>query len=258
MKSLIRWTVTLGLTGTTILSSLLTGTLQALALTQAQIIEKLQTVPVFAIADAQGSLVTVSVPTQDNKTVSVAGFFISQQAAQSFINQRLKRDNPQLGNTAQVAVLSIADVYKLQQENKNKPNPVDFVFVPEDDEVKTAVDLLRQKGENVQQFDQVPLFYASAGQDSGYLTTELSGQQVIPFFFDKNQLQGLVDRYKQQQPNQSSTVQINVVTLEGLIETWESKDDPALGKIVLWPTPESIEILQKISSSSQQSGGNNR
>ena len=258
MKSLVRWSVTLGLVSTTILSSLFTGSLRALALTQAQIIEKLQTVPVFAIADAQGSLITLSVPTQDNKTVSVAGFFISQQAAQAFIDKRVKPDNPQLGNTAKVAVLSIADVYKLQQENQNKPEPVDYVFVPEDDEVKSAVELLRQKGQKVEKLSEVPLFFATAGQNPGYLTTQLEQQQVIPFFFDKGQLQSLVERYKQAQPNQASTVQINVITLESLIQTWQSKDDPALNKIVLWPTPESIELLQKISSSSQQGGRNNR
>lgn len=258
MKSLIRWSVTLGLVSTTLLTSVFTGTLRAMALTQAQIIEKLQTVPVFAIADAQGSLITLAVPTQDNKTVSVAGFFISQQAAQDFIDKRVKPENPQLGNTAQVAVLSIADVFKLQQENKNKPDPVDYVLVPEDDEVKSAIELFRQRGQQIDKLTQVPLFYATAGQNPGYLTTQLQSQQVIPFFFDKGQLQSLVERYKQAQPNLASTVQINVVTLESLIQTWQAKDDPALNKIVLWPTPESIELLQKISSSQEGGGRNNR
>ncbi len=54
MKSLIRWTATLGLVGTTMLTSLLGSYSKALALPEEQIVKTLQFVPVFAIADDQG------------------------------------------------------------------------------------------------------------------------------------------------------------------------------------------------------------
>jgi hypothetical protein len=54
MKSLIRWTATLGLVGTTMLTSLLGSYSKALALPEEQIVRTLQSVPVFAIADDQG------------------------------------------------------------------------------------------------------------------------------------------------------------------------------------------------------------
>ena len=46
MKSLIRWGATLGIVGSTVLGSILTQTLQAVALPVEQILPRLETVPV--------------------------------------------------------------------------------------------------------------------------------------------------------------------------------------------------------------------
>jgi nickel transport protein len=54
MKSLVRWSATVGLVGSALIGSFSYDNLQALALTEDQVVQKLQSVPVFTVTDAQG------------------------------------------------------------------------------------------------------------------------------------------------------------------------------------------------------------
>ena len=87
----------------------------------------------------------------------------------------------------------------------------------------TLACLLRQGGQKLDQFNGTPLFVARAGNEKGYLTIkEANNQQVIPFFFNKEELQTMLERFKQQQPKLAPTIEIQVVNLEGVIETLQS------------------------------------
>jgi len=243
MKSLVRWSATLGLVGTTLLGSFFGGNLRALALTEQQVMEKLQTVPVFTVTDGEGSPLVASIPNQNNQNAAVAGVFISQRDAQAFV-ERLKREKPELGNQVRVVPVSLAEVYQLDQQSQNQPNGLDFAYVPVQQQVQSAQQLLGQG----QEFRGVPLFVAKGGQEGGYLTIQQEGQSVIPFFFDKEQLQNLVNRFKEQQPNLASSVQIQVVPLEGIINTLQTQDNPQLEQILLIPSQESLQFLRQSSS----------
>lgn len=243
MKSLVRWSATLGLVGTTLLGSFFGGNLRALALTEQQVIEKLQTVPVFTVTDGEGSPLVASIPNQNNQNAAVAGVFISQRDAQAFV-ERLKREKPELGNQVRVVPVSLAEVYQLDQQSQNQPNGLDFAYVPVQQQVQSAQQILGQG----QEFRGVPLFVAKGGQEGGYLTIQQEGQSVIPFFFDKEQLQNLVNRFKEQQPNLASSVQIQVVPLEGIINTLQTQDNPQLEQILLIPSQESLQFLRQSSS----------
>ena len=109
-----------------------------------------------------------------------------------------------------------------------------------------SMTLLRQGGQQVNQFDGVPLFVAKAGKDGCYLTLQQGNQQMIPFFFDKEQLQGMVDRFKQQKPDLASSVQIQVVNLQGIIQALRSSNNSQLNSIVLVPSQESINFLRSL------------
>ncbi|NEQ21780.1 MAG: hypothetical protein F6K28_21730 [Microcoleus sp. SIO2G3] len=252
MKSLVRLSAILGLVGSALIGSFSTENLRALALTEDQVFQKLRSVPVFTVTDAQGSPLVASVPQgqgqNQNQTVSVAGVFISQRDAQSFV-ERLKTENPELGRNVQVVPVSLGEVYQLDRENQNKPQGLDFAFIPVQQQVQSAQALMPQSGQQAQQFQGTPLFVAKGGEDQGYLTIQQNGQQVIPFFFEKEQLQGLVDRFKQQQPNMASTVKVEAVTLEGVIQTLQSSNNEQLNNIVLVPSRESLEYIRGLSSS---------
>ena len=90
--------------------------------------------------------------------------------------------------------VSLGEVYKLAESAKSKENALNFAYVPEEEAVNSAKTL----GEASQQPYQggVPLFVARGGEGKGYLTFERDSQQVIPFFFDKAQLEEMVARFK--------------------------------------------------------------
>lgn len=246
MKSLVRWSATAGLVGSAVIGSFLAGALQVLAIPQEQIIQKLRPVPVFTIANAQGAPLVASPPT-GQKGRAVAGVFISQKDAQDFLNN-LKTKNPDLAKNVKVVPVSLAEVYQLNQTNKGKPEQLDFAYVPSKQQVDTAVALLKQQGgQQPQQFNGTPLFVARGGKEKGYLTIQQDGKSIIPMFFNKEELQGLLDRFKKQQPDMSASVEIQVLNLEGLMEILRTKNDPQLDQIVLVPPQQSIEFVRSIS-----------
>lgn len=233
IKSLIRRGTLIGIVSTAILSTSLSN-LKALALPAEQIVQKLNPVPVFTIADEQGAPLVAS----GENDAKVAGVFISQQDANDFVT-RLESENPDLASKVQVVPVSLGEVYKLAQENAENEG-LNFAYVPNEaavDDAKTVSGTQYEGG--------VPLFVAKGGDDNGYLTIEQDSQQVIPFFFEKQQLENMVEKFKTQKPDLAATVNIEVVPLEGVIQTLQNNDDPMLSKIVLVPSTESIQFLQE-------------
>lgn len=237
MKSFIRWSATLGLLGSTMLTAWLGQGLRALALPQEEIVKTLQPVPVFTIADEQGApLVAVG---KDEKKVT--GVFISQQDAQRFF-QQLQQQNPDLAKKVKVQPVSLGEVFKLAQANGDKPEGLNFAYVPTNDEVETAKQVMSQNGQQYQ--GGVPLFVAKGGEDQGYLTVQQNNEARIPFFFEKEQLQAMLERFKKEKPDLASTVKIEVVPLESMIATMQQSDDEMLSKIVLVPSQEALQFIR--------------
>lgn len=249
IKSMIRWSAALSIAGSAVIGSSTIGALQALALSEQQILAKLGPVPVFTITDGKGAPLVASVPNQ-KKQSGVAGVFINRADAQAFIDQ-LKKKNPALAKNVRVVPVSLGEVYKLEQTNKNKPNSPDFAFVPAQQQVNAAMSLLQQSGQKVQKFNGTPLFVAKAGKEKGYLTIKQANQQVIPFFFNKDELQTMLERFKKQKPDMASTIEIQVVNLEGVLQALQTRNDQGLNQVVIVPPKESIEFIRSL----QPAGG---
>ncbi len=82
MKSLIRWSATLGLLGSTVLTSWLGQIPKALALPEADVVKVLQGVPVFTITTQEGGPLIATL--EDNQKVTQV--FMSQQDADTFFS----------------------------------------------------------------------------------------------------------------------------------------------------------------------------
>ena len=238
MKSLIRWGTTIGLLGTVLTAGL--GQFKAWALPTEQIIQKLNPVPVFTITDEQGTPLVAS-RNEDDKN-KFTGIFISQEDATRFV-ARLQSQNPDIASKVKVVPVPLGRVYELDQKNQDQGTNLNFTYVPDQDAVNSAKEILDQNGQQYQ--GGVPLFVAKGGAEQGYLTIEKNSQQVIPFFFDKKQLDNMVTKFKQQQPDSANTINIEVVLLEVVIDTLQNSQDEALNKIVLVPSSESIQFLQQ-------------
>jgi len=241
MKSLMRWCTKVGIVGTVIASSWFASAIEALALPKEQVIQRLQNVPVFAITDPQGSPVVVSA--KDGKTI--AGIFISQSDAKKFVAD-LKAKNPQLANKVKVVGLSLAEVYNLSLENAKKKEGLLFEFVPQQSQVELARQVSTSNGQARKFTAGVPLFVANLGKDKGHLAfSSKNNEQVIPFFFEKGQLQQIVEQVKKEKPELASSITIEVVPLENIIYQLDKSDNEMLNKIYLVPNNESIQFLQQ-------------
>lgn len=241
IRSLIRFSAVLGMVGTAFVSSGFIN-LKALALPTEQVLQKLNPVPVFTIADEQGAPLVAS----GEDDAKVAGVFISQKDANNFVT-RLQTQNPDLAKKVQVVPVSLGEVYKLAQ-NSPEANGLNFAYVPNEAAVNDAKSI-----SGTQYAGGVPLFVAKGGDDNGYLTIEKDSQQVIPFFFEKKQLENMVEKFKTQKPDLAATVNIEVVPLEGVIQTLQTSDDEMLTKIVLVPSTESLQFIQNNAASQQGS-----
>lgn len=244
IKTLVRWTATLSLVGGALLTSFLGTGLKAIALPEDQVVKTLQTVPVFAIADEKGiPLVAVG---EDNK--KVAGVFMNQQDAQKFY-QQLQQQQPDVASKVKIQTVSLAQVYKLQNTQK-QPDGLVISYVPSSTEVEGAKQVLTANGEEYK--GGVPLFVAKAGKDGGYLTINQNNQEIIPFFFEKSVLNEMVERFKKEKPDLAPTVKIDVVPLESVIATLQQSNDEALSRIMLVPSEEAIRFARENTPSTPQ------
>ncbi len=256
MKSLMRFGTSLGLIGTAVVGAMVIGSARAQALPDNQIIEKLQPIPVFTITNQQGAPLVAS-PQQGESGAPVAGVFMSQQDAQAFLT-RLGSNNPDLVRGVQVVPISLGDVYKMSRQRGNPQDRLEFAYIPTQQQVDVAKQLLTQRGgPNAANFQGVPLFIAKGGRDNGYLTIQQGNEKIIPVFFEKQGLQNLIDRFKQQQPNEAVNVTIEVINLEGMIQTLQQSNDQQLNKLVLIPSRDALASIQAyLQNQARANGGN--
>ncbi len=240
MKSWLRLGITASLIGTTLFGSMISHNLPAIALPLEQIMPKLEPIPVFTVADETGAPL---VATGENNT-QVAGVFISQTDAQNFV-QKLQQENPDLGNKVRVVPVSLSKIYELAVNSQSNPNALQFAYVPIEAQVQKAQELMSASGEEFQ--GGVPLFVATTGEEQGYLTIQKDNEQVIPFFFEKQQLDNMLTNFKQEQPELAEKVKVEVIPLEVMLSTLQTSDDEGLNKIVLIPTTEAIEFIRSTS-----------
>lgn len=265
MQRLIRRCATLGLSGGLVLSGLLAGAMRVQALTEDQVAERLRSIPVFTLTDSQGAPLVATPPSegqnqnQNQNQNPVAGVFISRQDAQTFLTN-LKEKNPEVGNAVRVVPVSLAEVYQMAQRGRNEQHPLTFAFIPEQQEVQAAETVLRDSGQTVERFEGVPLFLAKTGEQGSYLTIKQGNQEVIPMFFDREELQKMLDRLKQVQPDLANKVSVQVLNLEGLIQTLQSSNNQELNQIMLVPPQDSVDFVRSLQQQNQgqQNQGQNQ
>ncbi len=250
MKSLVRWGTTLGLLGSTLLGTVVSINAPVLALSEQQVKEKLDSVPVYLITNSQGLPLSRPLPeAQGQKGGSVTGVYMSQKEAQSFIKelQNVKEKDPKMTEmvkSLQVTAVPLGVIYQQLQSSKGKPDRLLFAFKPVEQEIKAAMDLLRQSGQQVNQFKSVPVFAVRFAPDKGYVPIKLPSdtQEIVPLFLSKQDALGLLGQVKGQFPK----ADIQVVDVDGVIKTLQDKNDEWLNRVVLVPSAESRDYIKTL------------
>lgn len=244
IKALKSWSAAIGTIGGIALATVFTSSAPVLALPAEQVSSSLGPTPVFFIVSNDNKLLFIE---EKDRQQKVAPRFLSQQDAQQFL-QNLQQNNPQVASGAKIAVLPLAQAYSVDRD-ASAQRDIQFEYVPSQQQFQNARSI-------TQEFVGVPLFYATVGQES--ITLQENGKTVVPFFFEREALQQMVDRFKQAQPNRASEIQFKVVALEALIETLKTSNDTNLSRIVLVPSQDSIAFIRSIQQQAQQQNQQNR
>ncbi|NJO78274.1 MAG: hypothetical protein HC827_06905 [Cyanobacteria bacterium RM1_2_2] len=251
MRSLFRWSKTLGWVGGILLGSLIASSLPVLALTDEEVIQRLRPVPVFTLANEQNNLLLLRCPGQnEGETVQCIYVFIGPQDAQGFL-AGLRRENAEIGGEVEVLPLSLAQIY--QEMTQEREDPLVVRFIPTEQDVEAARTILQQNGSNPDEFRGVPLFVARSGgqDDEVYLSNERDGEVYIPMFFSQAQLQQQIDRLKQEKPELVSSVRVQVWSLESIIQAFHTQDNEGLTQLEFVPYPESYDFVRSLEAAPQ-------
>ncbi len=246
MKSLIRLGLTLSLLGGTVVGQALMQPTPAVALSEADALKRLDRIPVFIIINKEGTplINVVSNPKDKTKQIQVVTFFMGQQEAQSVVTT-LKKQTPEVGGTAKIAIIPMSKAIDMKIKNKDKAESLVFDFVPSKQQTNEAVAVLKQNGQVVKEIREVPLFYSTSGKDKarGILTIEEGKNKIIPFFFNKQDLQGMLDQLKQQDPKLSGTAKIEVTSLSNIFDSLLKENGSSTPQIVLYPDRTAIQFV---------------
>jgi hypothetical protein len=225
-----------------LVSSAVLAVQPAHALTDAQIIEKLQSIPVIALTDKSGAPLVA--PLNDKQKGLFTEVYLGQKEVNATL-QRLKTTNPAVAKQLQVRVVTLGDVYKTQIASSGDKK-LNVLVIPSEVQVKSAISLLKKSDPTkAQQFNGVPLFVGIAGKPRGYVSINSAQdkKRIIPVFFDKEQLQAVLDRFKKDQPNLAPTTEIQVISLDSLLTQMRAKNEPFYGQIVLARSREMAEYV---------------
>jgi hypothetical protein len=229
MKLFHRCSSTIGLLGTTILGGALIAATPAQAIPEALIIAKLQTIPVFVITDDKGTIVEARVNAQGKNPAPVStGVFFTDRDAQTFIDKNLKPQQPDLSKVVKVTPVSLGEIYRRQQANKNKPQELKYVYIPTAEQSSAALTILNRNGQKLTQVNGLPVFIATIKSKSGqeeYLTFQRENKEIVPIFFSEIALRSAL---KKVYPNLVSKSNVQVVELNDLLGYMTSKNDAVI------------------------------
>lgn len=221
MKLFQKWLLSVGLCGSTML-----GSFPAQAIPEAQVAAKLENIPVYVVTDDKGTIVHATSKATKNQPAQMStGVFFSRQDAQDFIDRSIKPQQPDLTKMVKVTPVSLGEIYRRKQANKNKPQELDYIYVPTAKQSSGALEILKQGGQKVTQVNDLPVFIATITSKAGreeYLTFERNRQEIVPLFFSKEALQSTV---KKVYPNLINKSKIQVVELNYLLDYMTKTSD---------------------------------
>lgn len=204
------------------------------ALTRDQIVAKFAGVPLFTFADEKGAPLTAN----GGSGKPVVGVFVDLADAKSF-QDSLKKNNSAVASKVKMVPISLGDVYNISETQKD----LQFAFVPSNSQLEVAKTLQK---DDKKAFSGTPLFVARAGASKGYLTITQNNRTVVPLFFVKAELDALINRLKQQQPDLAKSVEVEAISLENLLGLMKVGDNPELGQLEIVPSRSAVDYIRSL------------
>jgi hypothetical protein len=235
MPSILRRVLTLGLAAGSIWGGLLLPQ-KAWALSTEDVLQKLASIPVFVVANNQGAYITNRLvgraqEGEQQSEVALLYVFFSGEDAEEYVTLEQQQNPDFQQQQVSVGWVELAALY--QQARVEREIPLRLLFVPESEEVTAATEINSE-------FDSgVPLFAPKYRSDGSYLLLPVdninNGEPVVPIFFSQSDLESVLDLMAESNPELRAQIEIEVVSLEGLISQLEDDDSDSLNRIWLFP-----------------------
>ncbi|MBD2104000.1 Tic22 family protein [Leptolyngbya sp. FACHB-261] len=234
-----------------------------LPLAQDQVLQRLDGIPVFTLANAKGAPITASSP-QVAQGAPIVTFFLSYQEAQQLLTQ-LRSQNPSVGREAKIMPLSLSRALQLaHQQNpaqgsaspgaappSGQQRPI-FQFRPNPESLQAATKIQQANGQSGQSISGVPVFFLKGASQNqqGLVTISRDGKSAIPFFFDQQDAKKLLDQLQQKQPDLAKSTRLEVTSLTQVLS---SELDPATKattqQFTFVPSRAEVESAQSLKTS---------
>lgn len=218
------------------------------ALPEAQIVTKLQKTPVFTITNQTGNFLQQGTGTGANSRLSTP-VFMELKDAVTFL-KKVKKEQPQNSKVAQITIVPLSEVYKLQVEAKKKSANMSFAFVPAMQQLKNALAIEKKTYQQNTPY-LVPLFVIAIEQKKQFVTIQRNN--VTSLFFDKTEAQQSLDLFKKTDPKLSAQAKIKVYYLQNVLDDFVARDYQGQDQLAFVPSPESRESVRKLQAAQSKS-----
>ncbi|MBD2152539.1 hypothetical protein H6F44_20805 [Pseudanabaena sp. FACHB-1277] len=217
---------------------------------EAQVLEKLNSIPVFIIADATGKPLFGK---NDTNSPQVLFFFLNPDDATAYLNW-IKNTNPELSENARIIARSLTEAYQTIKKNQDRKD-ITFQITPSKSSLDSAREILPSQGKFANKLPNIPVFFATGNTNgtNGLLTLTIDGKQTVPYFFDLKDLQSLLNKAMQAQPNVSNSTKIQVTSLyyvlDLMVDAKNGKPNPETERFEFVPSRSAFEYIKQNSSS---------
>lgn len=206
-------------------------------LSSTQIESLLKIVPVFSITDVNGKPLVSPVP---DATKSVTSIFMTPSTAKLALTQFLAK-RLDMASKIKINPVSLWDIYKVATNDKS---PFLIQFIADPIEVDAAKPFVKA-GRMV----RIPLFVAKNKADNGLLMINQNGQEAIPLFFSKRDLDDVLRKYGKQEL--LAQIDTDVIDLQDFMDTLTRTQDTKMAKVTLVPAKEAMDFVRQAAEPKQ-------
>ncbi len=246
MTKIRRLTTALGLAGGMTLASFLAVVAPAMALTPEEVARKLNNIPVFTLFNPELKKFAVASLNVDGKSLALVPSYVDRGDAERLLQEQ-QRSNAEAAKKVEIKAIPLSLIYLETQSKKTTPNEPTFQVVPDEDEIKIAVKMRAADGATEQNWRGIPLFYApNLGITLPTQEGNSPGRSILPMYFSRSDIESYIAEAKKGNPQLAkSDIPIQVTTLDKVLETLLSNNDPALSQVEFVPPRASLEYIMR-------------
>lgn len=242
MNRLIRWGLIVGLAGGGFISTSLLRQTPAIAIPEAEALKRLENIPTFWVTDEKGQPLLAPVPDakDKSKTIQIAPFFLSHTRAQSEVDALKSK-----GKNAKIALIPLTNAFEIGKQNEDKKDKVLFPVIPAADQVEVTLTTLKADGQDVKEFNSIPLFIGVAGKEKKPITVvkKETGKPIVPLFLHQQDAKAFVAEFQKTDQKSGPTAKVQVSSLSYMLGNLLKAKPEEAAQIEFVPATESIKYV---------------